>query len=204
MRKRLTPSPAIVIATLALVFAAGGGAWAASSSRSTHHAKAHAASSNPLRGPRGPRGPRGFRGSRGPRGFTGSQGPAGPSDGFVVSAPQRQTLAPGTDTTVAQLSLPSGGTYIINASTELGNQTSVENLLSCTLLQNFNPIDSGSADLPAETVFAATISLTGAASADNGGTIKVSCNPTTGASARNTVITAIKVGTLHVQTPTTP
>ncbi len=199
MRKRLTPSPAIVIATLALVFAAGGGAWAASSSRSTHRAKAQASPSN-----RGPRGPRGFRGSRGPRGFNGSQGPAGPSDGFVVNAAQRQSLTPGTDTTVAQLQVPSGGTYIVTASTELGNQTSVENLVSCTLLQNFNPLDSGSADLPAQTVFAATISLTGAATADNGGTIKVSCNPTTGASARNTVITAIKVGTLHVQTPTTP
>jgi hypothetical protein len=202
MRKRLTPSPAIVIATLALILAAGGGAWAASAHHAKARAKAHAASSNP--GPRGPRGFRGFTGPRGPRGSTGATGPAGPSDGYVISAAQRQTLTPGTDTTVATLQVPSGGTYIVTASTELGNQTSTENLVSCTLLQNFNPLDSGSADLPAQSVFAATISLTGAATADNGGSIKVSCNPTTGASARNTVITAIKVGTLHVQTPTTP
>lgn len=197
MRKRLTPSPATVIATVALLFAAGGGAWAAGGLHSAHPAKAHAASTSN----RGPRGPRGFRG---PRGRTGSQGPAGPSDGYVVKVPQSQALAPGTDTTVASLQVPSGGTYIVTASTELGNQTQNENLLSCTLLQNFNPLDSGSADLPAETVFAATISLTGAATADNGGTIKVSCNPTLGASARNTVITAVKVGTLHVQAPTAP
>ena len=196
MRRRLTPSPATVIATLALLLAAGGGAWAASAHHAAHRARAHAASSN-----RGPRGPRGFRG---PRGRTGSQGPAGPSDGYVVRAAQSQALIPGTDTTVASLTVPSGGTYIVTASTELGNQTSTENLLSCTLLQNFNPLDSGSADLPAEAVFAATISLTGAATADNGGTIKVSCNPTTGASARNTVITAVKVGTLHVETSSTP
>ncbi len=146
-------------------------------------------------------GPRGFRGARG---FTGSAGPAGPSDGYVVKVAQSQTLAPGSDTTVASLTVPAGGTYIVTASTELGNQTPTENPLSCTLLQNFNPLDSGSADLPAEALFAATVTLTGAATADNGGTIKVSCNPSTGASARNTVITAVKVGTLHVETTTTP
>ncbi|HWE34678.1 MAG TPA: collagen-like protein [Solirubrobacteraceae bacterium] len=200
MRRHLTPSPATVIATIALILAAGGGAWAASA----HHAKAkaHAASSN--QGQRGPRGPRGFRGFRGPRGFTGSAGPAGPSDGYVVNVAKSQSLTPGTDDTVATLQVPAGGTYIVTASTELGNQTPNENLLSCSLLQNFNPLDSGSADLPAETVFAATISLTGAASADNGGSIKVTCNPSAGAAARNTVITAVKVGTLHDQTATTP
>jgi hypothetical protein len=196
----LTPSPATVIATLALLLAAGGGAWAAGHLPSAPRGKAHAAASSN----RGPRGPRGFRGARGPRGFAGSQGPAGPSDGFVVRVAQSQSLTPGTDNTIATLQVPSGGTYIVTASTELGNQTPTENLLSCSLLQNFNPLDSGSADLPAETVFAATISLTGAATADNGGTLKVSCNPTTGAAARNTVITAVKVGTLHVQTSTTP
>jgi hypothetical protein len=199
MRRHLTPSPATVIATLALLFAAGGGAWAAGNVHSAHHAKAHAASSS-NRGPRGPRGP---RGSRGPRGFAGSQGPAGPSDGFIIRVPQSQSLTPGTDDTVATLQVPSGGTYIVTASTELGNQTPNENLLSCSLLQNFNPLDSGSADLPAETVFAATITLTGAATADDGGSIKVTCNPSSGASARNTVITAVKVGTLHVQTTAT-
>jgi hypothetical protein len=200
MRRHLTPSPAIVIATLALLLAAGGGAWAAGQLPSAHRAKAQAAASS-NRGPRGPRGPRGFRGARG---LAGSQGPAGPSDGYVVTVAQSQSLTPGTDTTVAKLLVPSGGTYIVTASTELGNQTSNANLLSCTLLQNSNPIDSGSAELPAQAVFAATISLTGAATADNGGTISVSCNPSLGASARNTVITAVKVGTLHIQASTTP
>jgi hypothetical protein len=193
MRRLSIPSPATVIATLALLLAAGGGAWAAGHLRSAHHAKARAAASN--------RGPRGFRGPRGRTGPQGPQGPAGPSDGFVVNAPQSQTLTPGTDTTVAKLLVPSGGTYIVTASTELGNQTSNANLLSCTLLQNANPLDSGSAALPAQAVFAATISLSGAATADNGGTLSLSCNPSLGASARNAVITAVKVGTLHVQAP---
>ena len=90
----------------------------------------------------------------------------------------------------------------MTASVELGNQGTTENPASCTLLQNFNPLTSGSADLPGEAIFAATIALTGAATSDGGGSLRLTCNPSSGASARNAVITAVKVGTLHQQAST--
>lgn len=204
MRKLSRLSPATVIATIALFIAAGGGAWAAGGIRSSSHPSLHKASRS-SRGPRGPRGRRGRRGPRGAKGPAGAQGPVGPSDGFVARVPQSQPLTGGIDNTVAQLTVPSGGSYVVTASVELGNQGTTENPLSCTLLQNANPLNSGSADLPGEAIFAATVTLTGAATSDNGGSISLSCNPSSGAAARNAVITAVQVGTLHSQqTSTTP
>ena len=153
------------------------------------------------------RGPRGFRGPRGHRGFTGAPGPAGaagPSDGFVISIPQATDLPGGTDTVVAQLSVPAGATYIVNASTDLGNATNTPSPISCTLLQNSNPLTSGSASLPGQLLFAATIALNTAVDAANGTNVKLSCNPDSSAKARNSVITAIRVGTLHTETAATP
>ena len=198
MRKLSRLSPATVIATIALFIAAGGGAWAATGVRSSSHASRHKASGSS----RGPRGPRGRRGPKGPRGPRGPQGPTGPSDGFVATSPQSQTLTGGTDNTVVQLEVPSGGSYIVTAAVELGNGGNTENPLSCTLLQNANPLSSGSADLPGETIFAATVTLTGAATSDNGGSLSLSCNPSSSALARNAVITAVQVATLHTQTTT--
>jgi hypothetical protein len=126
----------------------------------------------------------------------GPQGPAGPSDGFIKRAQAATTLAAATDTTVVQLSLTPDQSYIVTAATELGNTSGVSNLVSCQLLENFNPIGAGSAALPTLSVFAQTVTLTGATT---GGNIKLSCNPDSAASARNSVITAIKVGTLHTQ-----
>jgi hypothetical protein len=97
---------------------------------------------------------------------------------------------------VAQLSLTPGRNYIVTAATELGNNSGVGNLVSCTLLENFNPIGGGSAYLPALNVFAQTVTLTGATT---GGNIKLSCNPDSGGQARNSVITAIRVSALHTQ-----
>ena len=84
----------------------------------------------------------------------------------------------------------------MTAATELGNKSGAPNPVNCTLLENSNPIGGGSAELPAENVFSATVTLTGATT---GGNIKLSCNPDADVKARNSVITAIKVGTLHKQ-----
>ncbi len=83
LRKIRRPSPAMVVACLALLVALGGGSYAATAipanSAAPGKAKAAAGSSaTDQRGPRGPRGPRGFRGLRGPVGPRGPAGPAGP------------------------------------------------------------------------------------------------------------------------------
>lgn len=209
MRKPSRVSPALVVAILALVVAAGGGAWAAGgvpapskpSARPGTEPTANAAARR-SRGPRGRRGPRGFRGFRGRTGATGRQGiqgiqgPVGPSEGFVTRNVAPASLTSGNDTTIAQLSLTPERSYIVTAATELGNNAATVNLINCTLLENFNPIASGSAALPALAVFGATVTLTGVTT---GGNIKLSCNPGNGAKARNTVITAIRVGSLQTQ-----
>jgi hypothetical protein len=132
----------------------------------------------------------------GAAGAGGPQGPVGPSDGFVKRQPASTSLPGGQDTAITTLSLTPGKSYIVTAATELGNATSTAGLVSCTLLENSNPLDSGSASLPAAAVFAQTMTLTGATT---GGNLKLSCNPDNSALARNTVITAIQVGTLHTQ-----
>ena len=74
MPKLSRPSPALVVATIALFIAAGGGAWAATKSPSS---AVYARATNP-------KASIASRGPRGPRGAT------GPSDGLVISVPQQQ------------------------------------------------------------------------------------------------------------------
>ncbi|HEY1522337.1 MAG TPA: hypothetical protein VGF70_04930 [Solirubrobacteraceae bacterium] len=193
MRKFRRPSSALVVAFVALFIVIGGGAWAAGGSQ-RHGAVAR--SNAKSAGPRGPRGRRGRRGARGPAGPKGATGPVGPSDGFVTRVPASTDLPAGTDTVVVQLSLTPDSSYLVTAATELGTVGGVAGLVNCTLLENENPIGGGSASLPDQNVFAQTITLTGATT---GGNIKLSCNPDNSAAARNSVITAIKVGTLHTQ-----
>ena len=211
MPKLSRPSPALIVAAIALFVALGGGAWAATgSTKSTRYARAmNPEASIASRGPRGRRGPQGFRGPRGftgppgATGATGGQGPAGPSDGFVINVPQQQGLAAGSDTKIAQLSLNVGGSYILTAATELaGNASNSLNLASCTLLQNANPVAVGSADLPPNVAaFDDEMTLTAAVDTSNGTNVSLSCNPDGLGFARHVVITAVRVGTLHTQTP---
>ena len=201
MPKLGRPSPALVIAFLALFVAASGGAWAASGNLGSAHVAAHG-KSKVKRGPRGPRGFRGRQGSRGPQGPAGAGGPAGtpgavgPSDGFVKSQLPSVTLPAATDTTVAQLVLAPNSSYIVTAVTELGNTSGTAGFVNCTLLENSTPLGAGSAEFSTENVFGHMVTLTGAST---GGAVKLSCNPDVAAAARNTVITAVKVETLNRQ-----
>ena len=92
--KRLIPSPATVIACVALVFALGGTGLAAGSvspqasggsDMKAGLAKAGSESQRGPRGPRGFRGPRGLRGPAGPAGAAGAAGPAGPAGPAATS-----------------------------------------------------------------------------------------------------------------------
>ncbi len=78
LRQHLTPSPATVIASLALLVACGGTAFAGTSvggsSVGGRDGRAHVVSGTP--GPRGPKGPRGPRGPAGPAGPAGAPGSA--------------------------------------------------------------------------------------------------------------------------------
>src|SRR5947209_2786115 len=80
MRKLSTPSPALVVALLALGLALGGTGIAATRSGSgpgAHAAAAKKRNGTVRRGPRGPAGPRGPQGAQGTAGAQGPQGAAG-------------------------------------------------------------------------------------------------------------------------------
>jgi hypothetical protein len=82
MSKRLLPSPAMVVACLALFLALGGTGYAATQLRS---GKEQALSSTIKKGPRGKRGP---AGPAGPAGAAGERGPAGPAGARGAAGPQ--------------------------------------------------------------------------------------------------------------------
>jgi hypothetical protein len=103
--KRLIPSPATVIACVALVFALGGTSLAAgsvspqASSGSDAKAGLAKAGNESQRGPRGRRGPRGLRGPRGPAGPTGPAGAAGPAGPAGPAGAAATSLWASVDTT---------------------------------------------------------------------------------------------------------
>ena len=139
-------------------------------------------------GPQGPQGPQGTKGDKGDKGET------GPSDGFASTDLGNTSIGTGPDDTiVAQLS-PGNGNYIVTATVELGNNAASANSVSCKLLQGFQIIGAGTEDLTPLATYSRTMTLTGAAT---GGALKVACQADHSAHARNRVMTAVQVGTLH-------
>ena len=75
LRKQLGTA-GLIVSVIALVFAMGGGAWAA---KDNLGGDATASAKKKGKSKRGPRGKRGKRGARGPQGPVGAQGPIGPA-----------------------------------------------------------------------------------------------------------------------------
>lgn len=71
-------SPALIVAVVAVVFAATGGASAVTSDGGNESANTAGPKVTKAAGARGPRGPRGKTGKTGPQGFPGAQGVQGP------------------------------------------------------------------------------------------------------------------------------
>lgn len=90
------PSPALVVACIALVAGAGGTAVASSLITSAqiknHTIKTQDLSSSALRSLRGKAGPAGVTGATGAQGPQGPKGDTGPAGPFVTSLPSGQTL----------------------------------------------------------------------------------------------------------------
>ncbi len=121
MRRRI-PSPAMVVACLALFVALGGTGYAASGALSNGGpatvAKKHRRTV--LRGPRGPRGPRGLTGPTGPQGpagAAGAQGPAGTAKAYAEIS-HAGTIVAGHALNIsdANITHPSTGIYCIDLS----------------------------------------------------------------------------------------
>lgn len=118
------------------------------------------------------------------------------SEGFVTSQAGQIALGAATSTTIASLNLPAGGNYVVVASADLGNNAATANMLSCQLRENGTVLAGGSANLAPLATFSQETALT---AASGGGTVTLSCEPEKGAQARSRVMTAVRVGTLNRQ-----
>lgn len=118
MQKRT--NPATILALVALIFAATGGAYAATGGGDGLHARGNIAakkkkkSNNNIRGPAGPRG---ATGAVGPAGSTGGTGPAGPAGPKGESGPAGSNGAAGESlkVAVAGSECKEGGTSFSNS-----------------------------------------------------------------------------------------
>lgn len=202
---RFAKHPATVIATVALFIALGGGAAAYASglingSQIKNHSiaakKLTAAAIKSLRGKRGPAGPRGTQGTQGIQGIQGvqgNQGQIGPSS--ATSAYNTNQVAYGSGTsTIGSLAL-SAGSYVVMASTTINDNIEDQDT-RCTLDDSI----AGTIDeryTSTATVYPAQTSLSLVAPLETtGSTVSVNCYGGTNASATETHITAIKVGSV--------
>ena len=188
---------ALAAAGAALFLSAGAAAWA-STDGPGHDQTASVKKAKPHtnRGPRGRRGPQGPRGLRAFRGRGRARGSgrrrtirrlhrAGGGGHFAPCGHRHGRCA---------AHAPGGRRIHRHGSDRTRGHEHCRGFRDCTLLEGASAIGGGSTELPTQAAFAATITLTGATS---GGTISLSCNSDNAAQARNNVITAIKVGTLH-------
>jgi hypothetical protein len=200
------PSPATIVALIAVIAATTGTAAAESGGRSPRAAK----SSDFQPSARGTRGPRGLRGLAGVRGPTGLQGPAGPigSAGPRGSAgPQGPAGANGlssateiykngpiagigtTGTTVATLANLAPGAYVVSAKAQLTSSAAL--IASCTLAAGTDT-DVSEADLGASQSGTLPNQLTHTFSTM--GVITLSCKASAGTIvAKNVKVTAVLV-----------
>ena len=134
---RHRPSPAIVIACVALLLALGGVSWAATAlprnSVGTAQLRNNAVTSSKVRnhsllrvdfkngqvprgarGPAGPAGPTGATGAQGPKGPTGPAGPAGTANIRWALVSADAAIVAKSDANISITSHPSPGTYILN------------------------------------------------------------------------------------------
>lgn len=124
--------------------------------------------------------------------------PSERSEAFTASHGQI-TLPPATDTVAIQVTLPTPGNFVVTVTSQIGNNSGAANFVGCTLLDANNPLASSVSRTDATNTFQDTISLTGVS---DGGVVRLSCNPDAGASARNLVLTAVRVNTVTSLTST--
>lgn len=119
MIKRSIPSPAMVVACIALFVAMGGTGYAATQLAS---GKEEASSSSVKRGPRGPRGKRGKVGPQGPQGAQGAQGAPGSAKAWALVSPTGTLIR---SSNIASISHPGTGVYCITPANGVNATNSV-------------------------------------------------------------------------------
>lgn len=190
------PSPSMVVATIALLLAMGGAAFAGSKIGSgkikpnaikTAKIKNGAVTSAKL-----------AKGAVTAANLAPDAIPAG-SEVFSASHSPTVLLPPGADTVAIQTTLPTGN-FVFTVTGEFGSASPNDTSIGCTLLDGSNPAAQGRLLTTATGTIQETLSLTGVS---DGGAVSLSCNPNPGGIARNLTLTAVKAGSI-TQLDSTP
>lgn len=172
LRSRGRPSPALVLAIVALFLALSGGAIAAKKAKiGTKQLKNNAVTTAKLT-------------------------PGERSQGFITTQNGATTTPAATDTTVATLNLPAGGNYVVTAQASFGPNSAAATLYSCTLKNGGTTLSSADGATPPLPAFSSSIAVTGVSP---GGTVTLSCNPDNAGQVRNRVIDAVRVNSVATQ-----
>lgn len=194
MLKRSLPSPALVIACLALFVALGGTGYAAT--QLSEGQSQASASKKAKQGPRGPRGPKGAKGAKGATGATGStglpgqrgaagangqtgaRGERGPSDGRAdsIGAPLTPIGTPADKATVLASVDLAPGKWMVTGQASLVNLSGGIRSAFCSLDAGADQLgldiaidETAPADLTGDAV------VLGAADLPSGGTVELRC-----------------------------
>jgi len=203
----LRPSPAMVVAVIALVGSLGGTSYAAATlaknSVGSSQLRTNAVTSAKVKngtllakdfkagqlpagktgpaGATGPAGPAGVAGPAGPVGATGPQGPIGPSHAFTAVKETHNVGIPAASHTVITETLAAGD-YTFMASAGIENTSGIDGEFTCAILE---PIGTDFTATLGEVVVTladnekAAISVVGATHTD-GTTVELNCDSTAG------------------------
>jgi hypothetical protein len=213
---RLRPSPAMIVACIALLFALSGIGYAAvalpRNSVGTAQLKRGAVTSIKVRDrsllardfrrgqlPRGARGTKGDRGdpgatgAAGPAGAAGAQGPIGPSNEFVSWTDTGLPIGAG-NTVLESLSLPAGS-FVLDGRAEF--TTSTEHIVRCNFFPSATGMDTG---ITTSGGSSSMLGLQDAVTLTSAGTVNFRCvNFGAATTALRVVIRAVQVGALTGQ-----
>jgi hypothetical protein len=215
------PSPAMLVAVIALVSSLTGGALAAAlidtgdiKNGAVTKKKLHKNSVNSKKVKnktlkakdfadgqleQGVQGIQGLQGPKGEKGEKGDQGDIGPSTGFGASTPDGLAWT-GAFQTVQSLTLPAGS-YVVNGKVHANNNNAANAIVDCDLRVDGTPVDDGD-DLvrlgnnnqPAERLY---LVQSAAVSFSAETTVTIDCDTSvTPGTWSDRVLTAVKVGAL--------
>ncbi len=198
------PSPALLVAIVALVAALGGGAYAASKIDSNDIEKQAVKAKNIARDAVKTKkiadgavtGPKIGDGAV----TTAKLDPAERSEAFVNNQPGAiavQLDAPAfTDADrIAQLALPAGN-YVVNANASFGSNAATSRTITCVIRNDGTVVTRGHTDTAGQARFSHTIALNAVV---DGGAVDLACQTDGGAQARDRVLIANRVATAQTQ-----
>lgn len=182
------PSPAMVIAMIALIATLGGVGYAAKKKKKKFKLKNGAVTTKKIKN-NAVTEPKIADGAV----ATLKLAPGERSGGFFSKQDAATPLPAATDTTVATLSLPAGANYQVTAQTSLSGDAATNNPVECSLKDDGATLTAASAFTNLAATYQDSVSLTWFA---DGGSVTLSCNPTIASQARNRVLAATRVNSV--------